>query len=227
MAEKTKMTREEKLQLNAERSKGVREAWKNEKALVEQGRGTRDWSEAQQSQLMQTNRVEGYDGHHMKSVSTYPQHAANPNNIQFLSKQEHIELHQAYKQTNGRYDPATKQMANFRSDELRAPQSKVLAQPVKNNAFTQATAVQNQTNPTQQAQHSNAFQQASKTSVLTSSHSNAPSYRKSSATHSSGPSQSGSHGSTGSSGASGGHGASGTSGGHGASGSAGGHGAGH
>ena len=224
MAEKSKMTREEKLQLNAERSKGVREAWKNEKALVEQGRGTREWSKTQQTQLMQTNRVEGYDGHHMKSVSTYPQHAANPDNIQFLSKQEHIELHQAYKQTNGHYDPATKQMTNFRGDELRAPQSKALAQPVKNNAFTQAAAVHTQTNSTQQAQRSNAFQQAAKTSASSNSHSSAPSHGNSGATHSSGPSQSGGHGSIGSSGTSGGH---GSSGGHGASGSAGGHGAGH
>lgn len=116
------MTQEEKKTLNKERQKAVREAWKNEKNLVQQGKGTRNWSESQQKELCTRGAVKGYDGHHMKSVSKYPRYAGNPKNIQFLTEKEHYNAHGGNfkKPTNGYYDPKTGTMHNFKGNELKS-----------------------------------------------------------------------------------------------------------
>ncbi len=115
------MTNEEKKQLSRERQMAVRHAWKNEKALAEQGKGTRNWSEGEQKELIDTGRVSGYEGHHMKSVSLYPEYAGDSKNIQFLNENEHFNgAHQGnyHNLTNGYYDPVTNQMNEFDGDEL-------------------------------------------------------------------------------------------------------------
>ena len=75
---------------NKARKDAVREAWKNEGALVREGKGTRDWSQRQQIGMVRKGQVSGFQGHHMQSVKTHPQQAGNPQNIQFLNKAEHI-----------------------------------------------------------------------------------------------------------------------------------------
>lgn len=84
-------------QLRYRRSKGVAKAWDKERNLVSQGRGTRQWNISEQKELLDRGRVSHYQGHHMLSVSKYPQHADNPNNIQFLSTRkgnnEHLAAH--------------------------------------------------------------------------------------------------------------------------------------
>lgn len=114
------MTREEKLQLNRDRQKAVREAWAREKSLCAQGKGTVDWSRAQQAELMSRGKVSGFEGQHMKSVSAYPEHAADPNNIQLLSHEDHLAAHNSGQEqsgyrspTNGCYDPETGTMHSF------------------------------------------------------------------------------------------------------------------
>lgn len=47
------MTREEKLQLNNERKRAVKEAWSREKELVCNGKGTVDWTIEQQNELIE------------------------------------------------------------------------------------------------------------------------------------------------------------------------------
>lgn len=116
------MSNEEKKRLSYERQTAVRNAWKEEKARVEAGRGTRNWSKAEQEELLQRGAVSGYEGHHMKSVSAYPEYAGDSRNIQFLSEDEHLygahqgNYHQA---TNGYYNPETREMIEFEGDELR------------------------------------------------------------------------------------------------------------
>lgn len=114
------MTREEKLQLNRDRQKAVREAWSREKSLCSQGRGTFDWTPVQQAELMRSGRVAGYEGQHMKAVSNYPEYAADPSNIQFLSHEDHLAAHNSGQEqsgyrspTNGYYDPTTQTMHSF------------------------------------------------------------------------------------------------------------------
>ena len=50
------------------RRKAVRDAWKEEKKLVENGRETRKWTEAELSELKSKGRVKGYEGHHMEEI---------------------------------------------------------------------------------------------------------------------------------------------------------------
>ena len=122
MNDKKQMNVEEKKRLNYERQKAVREAWNKEKSLVQVGQGTRDWSQTDQKQLIDKGRVKGYDGHHMKSVSNYPQYAGESENIQFLTEKEHFEgAHKGdyHSITNGYYNPKTQKTEEFRGNELK------------------------------------------------------------------------------------------------------------
>lgn len=114
------LTNEEKKRLSNERQKAVRDAWKEEKERVKNGQGTRDWYPSQQKELLQRGAVSGYEGHHMKSVSLYPEYAGDPKNIQFLSEEEHLDAHQGnyHNPTNGYYDPNTQTMNEFQEDDL-------------------------------------------------------------------------------------------------------------
>ncbi len=77
------------------RSKAVKDAWKAEVDNVKNGGDglTRKWSGSEKEQLLTRGKVKGYHGHHMKSVKGYPELAGDPNNIQFLTKAEHLMAH--------------------------------------------------------------------------------------------------------------------------------------
>ena len=118
---------------NQDRKKAVREAWKNEKSHVREGKGTRDWSQSEQKQIVAKGRANGYEGHHMKSVKQYPQHAADPNNIQFLNRSEHVNgAHKGDTKnaTNGYYNHKTGQTHSFGNRNPQAPQSQALSAPL-------------------------------------------------------------------------------------------------
>ena len=90
------------------RSSAVKKAWKNEVALVEStGIGSRNWTTFEIEELLNTGKVKGYVGHHMKSVKGYPELAGDPLNIQFLTHQEHLLAHRGNWRniTHGRYMP--------------------------------------------------------------------------------------------------------------------------
>ena len=117
---KDETSNEDKKRLSYERQNAVRKAWKEERARVVNGQGTRKWSKEEQQQLMERGSVKGYEGHHMKSVSLYPQYAVDSHNIQFLSEEEHLQgAHGGnyHHLTNGYYDPETQSMNEF-GDEL-------------------------------------------------------------------------------------------------------------
>ena len=110
------MTREEKLQLNKDRKRAVKEAWSREKELVCNGKGTVDWTVEQQNELIEKGHVSGYEGQHMKSVNEYPEYAGCVDNIQLLSHEEHLAAHNCseisekkgyHSPTNGYYDVKT------------------------------------------------------------------------------------------------------------------------
>ena len=130
------MSREEKLQLNRDRQKAVRDAWSRERELVGKGKGTVDWSAEQQKELMETGRVKGYEGQHMKSVNEYPEYAASSDNIQLLTHEEHLEAHNSgeeksgyHSPTNGYFDASTKTMHSFGDNPPRAPETVELTNP--------------------------------------------------------------------------------------------------
>lgn len=116
------LTNEQKKKISNERQNAVRNAWKEEKERVKNGQGTRNWTPEQQRELVERGAVTGFEGHHMKSVSLYPEYAGDPNNIQFLSENEHLNgAHQGnyHTVTNGYYDPENKMMYEFEGDGLK------------------------------------------------------------------------------------------------------------
>lgn len=118
---------------NQERKSAVREAWKNERGFVREAKGTRDWSQSEQREILAKGRANGYEGHHMKSVKEYPQYAGDPKNIQFLNRSEHVNgAHNGNTQnaTNGYYNPETKTMHNFGNSNPQAPQPQTLSSPL-------------------------------------------------------------------------------------------------
>ncbi len=135
MAERTVRTPEEKRELVNARQRGVHRAWEREKHYVEQGRGTRDWTPEQQEQILHgSGRAEGYHGHHMKSCSLYPKYADDPDNIQFLSYDEHLNgAHKSdyHNRTNGYYDPETGVMHDFGRRKPEAVEAKSLSRPLE------------------------------------------------------------------------------------------------
>ena len=113
------------------RQQAVDRAWEREVELVREGKGTRQWTPEEQKELLSTGKVEGYQGHHMQSVNTYPENAGNPDNIQFLTHDEHFNgAHNGsyYNQTNGYYDPQTKTMNEFKDNQIEPVQPVELEQ---------------------------------------------------------------------------------------------------
>ena len=122
-----------------ERNKAIRKAWEREQHLVQEGRGTRDWTEDQQKDILDTDKGKAYDdlgrafeGQHMKSAAEYPDFQGNPDNIQFLTKDEHLEAHKGNWQnpTNWYYDPVTKEFTEFGDGELIPCKVIQLSEPV-------------------------------------------------------------------------------------------------
>ncbi len=95
--------------LKSARNSAVRKAWKNElNDVMTGGSGiSRNWTDAEISELLLKGKVSGYQGHHMKSVKGYSTLAGDPNNIQFLTHQEHLRAHNGnFKNiTHGRFLP--------------------------------------------------------------------------------------------------------------------------
>ena len=138
MSALSNLSPEEKKQVEKDRKKAINEALKKEKELVEQGKGTRDWTPEQQKDILNGNRPRdengvAYEGHHMKSVSEFPEHAGNPSNIQWLSYDEHINgAHQgnSHNTTNGYYSPNTNEMQSYEGMSPIAPEPIELSNPI-------------------------------------------------------------------------------------------------
>lgn len=104
----------------AEANKAILAAWNNEQALVQEGKGTREWSPQQQWDILEKGKAyddDGYafQGHHMKSAERNPEYQGDPLNIQFLTRSEHLDAHCGNWQnpTNWYYNPITKEMVDF------------------------------------------------------------------------------------------------------------------
>lgn len=120
-----------------EANKAILAAWEKEQDLVRAGKGTRDWTQEQQQDILDRGKAydedgKAFHGQHMKSVEKYPEYQGNPNNIQFLTKAEHLEAHQGSWQnpTNWYYDPVSKQFFAFGECELIPCEVIKLSNPV-------------------------------------------------------------------------------------------------
>lgn len=104
----------------AEANKAIAAAWANEQKLVSEGQGTREWTQDQQQDILERGKAydengSAFEGQHMKSVEKYPEYQGDPGNIQFLTKQEHLEAHGGNwkNPTNWYFDPLTKEITVF------------------------------------------------------------------------------------------------------------------
>ena len=120
-------------------AKAVQGFWNNERELIKQGQGTRDWSVQEQIEIMNFKPSGGerknaaaptygqeqateygmsydkYEGQHMKSAEAHPDFQGDPDNIQALTRNEHQQAHGGdfRNPTNGYYDPQTGQIMDF------------------------------------------------------------------------------------------------------------------
>jgi len=104
----------------AESSKAIRQAWQKERERVLAGQGTRDWTPEQQQDIIEKGKAydadgRAFEGQHMKSAEKYPEYQGDPDNIQFLTKKEHLDAHRGNWQnpTNWYYDPVTYEFTDF------------------------------------------------------------------------------------------------------------------
>lgn len=140
----------------AGRNRAIREAWENEKSLVLEGKGTRDWTDEQQGQIAEKGKAyddqgRAFEGQHMKCVSAYPEYLDDPRNIQFLSREEHLAAHGGswMNQTNGYYDPVLKTMSDFGAGPPQPCAEMPLTNPLYagplNEACSQTTSAETKT----------------------------------------------------------------------------------
>nr|XP_060627189.1 teneurin-4 isoform X4 [Anolis sagrei ordinatus] len=75
--------------LELARQRAVAQAWSREQQRLRDGEeGTRSWTEGEKQQLLNTGRVQGYDGYFVISVEQYPELSDNANNIHFMRQSE-------------------------------------------------------------------------------------------------------------------------------------------
>lgn len=104
----------------AESNKAILAAWNKEQELVQEGKGTREWTPKQQQDILEKGKAYdddgiAFQGQHMKSAEMYPEYQGDPGNIQFLTREEHLEAHNGNwrNPTNWYFNPVTKGKINF------------------------------------------------------------------------------------------------------------------
>lgn len=104
----------------AESSRAILAAWNKEQELVQEGKGTREWTPQQQQVILEKGKAyddngKAFEGQHMMSAEKYPKYQGEPGNIQFLTRAEHLEAHDGSWQnpTNWYYNPVTKEKFDF------------------------------------------------------------------------------------------------------------------
>lgn len=104
----------------AKSNKAILAAWNKEQELVQEGKGTREWTPEQQRDILEKGKAYDEDGvafqgQHMKSAEMYPEYQGDPGNIQFLTRAEHLEAHNGNwrNPTNWYFNPVTKEKLDF------------------------------------------------------------------------------------------------------------------
>lgn len=121
----------------AEASKAIRRAWDNERELVSKGKGTRNWTEDQQREILEGRCAHdenglALEGHHMMNAEAHPELQGEPGNIQFLTRKEHLDAHKGSwrNPTCGYYDPVTGLTHPFECDAYSPCEPIDLSSPV-------------------------------------------------------------------------------------------------
>ena len=129
----------------SEANKAIAQAWEQEKQRVSEGNGTRDWTQEQQKDILEHGKAyddngKAFEGQHMRSVEMHPECQGDPNNIQFLTREEHLAAHDGNwkNPTNWYYDPVTKTKADFGDGPIIPCKEIELSDPVRVPEMPQA-----------------------------------------------------------------------------------------
>lgn len=121
----------------AESNKAILAAWNKEQELVQEGKGTREWTPKQQQDILEKGKAYdddgvAFQGQHMKSAEMYPEYQGAPGNIQFLTRAEHLEAHNGNwrNPTNWYFNPLTKEKIDFGDGPFIPCEVINLAEPV-------------------------------------------------------------------------------------------------
>ncbi len=131
----------------AEANKAILAAWNREQENVQEGKGTRKWTIQQQQDILDKGKAYDEDGvvfqgQHMKSAEMYPEYQDEPENIQFLTRAEHLEAHDGNwrNPTNWYFNPVTKEKTDFGDGKFIPCEVIQLAEPVVNIQIENKTA---------------------------------------------------------------------------------------
>ena len=124
-----------------EANKAIAARWEQEQQFVREGKGTRNWTIEQQKNILEKGKAyddlgRAFQGQHMKSVNRFPEYQGEPDNIQFLTLDEHFAAHGGswLNPTNWYYDPITKERTCFGSGKYLPCKVIDLSNPIiKNN----------------------------------------------------------------------------------------------
>lgn len=123
----------------SEANKAICKAWNAEQKLVQEGKGTRDWTPDQQKDILEKGKAydeknKAFEGHHMLNVDNFPEYQGNPQNIEFLSRSEHLKAHDGnyQKATFGYYDYSTGKTRSFENGNLEPCLVIELSNPIAN-----------------------------------------------------------------------------------------------
>lgn len=104
----------------SESNKAIAQAWEREKQRVSEGSGTRDWTPDQQRDILRRGKAydengKAFEGQHMRSAEMHPECQGDLDNIQFLTREEHLAAHDGdwRNPTNWYYNPVTKEKLDF------------------------------------------------------------------------------------------------------------------
>jgi len=120
-----------------ESNKAILAAWNKEQELVQEGKGTREWTPQQQRDILDKGKAYddnsiAFQGQHMKSAEKYPEYQGDPGNIQFLTRAEHLEAHNGNwrNPTNWYFNPGTKEKIDFGEGEIIPCETIQLSEPI-------------------------------------------------------------------------------------------------
>ena len=106
--------------LDSMRNDAVRKAWKREVEAVKNGTSKYNWTRAQKMEILNTGKLNGYQGCHIRDVHIAPELAGNPDNIIFLTKKMHLQLvHGGNYHNESRWGEVLKIMPQFREQVMR------------------------------------------------------------------------------------------------------------
>lgn len=121
----------------AEANKAIRQAWIREQQLVQEGKGTRDWTPEQQQDICSSGKAHdadgrAFEGHHMQNAVSHPEYQGDPENIQFLTHDEHFAAHNFNWQnpTNGYYDYTNGKTLDFGTQKYVPCKVLELSEPI-------------------------------------------------------------------------------------------------